>query len=273
MKLRYVACLAILLLMVGCTNVSTTNPGVVGVDRSQIMWDDISSRKMSLSYAVSYKAYIKKEQANGRLITDSPQGKNLQKIARRLIDQVSVFKPAAAKYGWFIALIDDDKTLNANCGPGGKIVVFSGLLTQLKLTDDEAAAVLGHEIAHALREHSREQASSSAAFEVAGLLGSSALGGGSLGQSVISKLLQTGIGLPFSRRDEIEADMIGLELAARAGYDPHAAITLWKKFDEAGEKSSMPAFLTTHPSNADRIQVLRGVIPKVMPLYLAAEKP
>lgn len=259
-------------LLVGCSSVKTTSGGVVGVDRTQYMAESLSSRQLAVSYANSYRAFVRHASATGKLLTGTPQGQNLQKIAIRLIAQAPVFKPSAAKEGWFIALIDDNETMNATCGPGGKITVYSGLLDKLKLTNDEIAAVLGHEIAHSLREHSREQASTKAAFEVAGTLGASALGAGGIGQTVITQALNTGVGLPFSRRDEKEADLIGLELAARAGFDPRAAISLWKKIDAQGDKSRMPVFLRTHPSNEDRMQSLSETIPRVIPLYVAATK-
>ncbi|MHC5195029.1 M48 family metallopeptidase [Pseudomonas laurylsulfatiphila] len=267
-----IACLVLPVLLVGCTSISTTKGGVVGVDREQYMADSLPSRQLAVSYANSYRAFVHYAAANGKLLTDTPKGQTLQKIAIRLIAQAPVFKPSAAKEGWFLAYIDDDKTMNATCGPGGKIAIYSGLVQGLKLTDDEVAAVLGHEIAHSLREHSREQASSQAAFEVAGTLGASALGAGGMGQTVITQALKAGVGLPFSRRDETEADLIGLELAARAGFDPRASISLWKKIDAQGDKSNMPGFLRTHPSNEDRMQLLSETIPKVMPLYVAAAK-
>lgn len=259
------------LTLVGCTNVSTTKGGVLGVDREQFMFDAVSSRQLSLSYAQSYKAYVLKARDRGQLATDTPQGKHLQQIAVRLVLQTPVFRPSAEKWGWHLSLISSDE-LNANCGPGGKIIVYTGLLDRLKLTDDEIAAVLGHEIAHALREHSREQESSSAAFELVGTLGAGVLGAGSFGKTAITQVLKTGVGLPFSRRDETEADLMGLELAARAGFDPRAALSLWKKMDAQSEPSNMPSFLRTHPTNEDRIQVLNAAIPKVLPLYMAAAK-
>lgn len=254
MGLIKVVCLAIPVMLVGCTSVSTTRGGVVGVDREQYMADSLSSRQLAVSYANSYRGFVRYAAANGKLLTDTPKGQNLQKIAIRLIAQAPVFKPSAAKEGWFLAYIDDKETMNATCGPGGKITIYSGLVDGLKLTDDEIAAVLGHEIAHSLREHSREQASSKAAFEVAGTLGASALGAGGIGQTVITQVLNTGVGLPFSRRDEKEADLIGIELAARAGFDPRASISLWKKIDAHGDKSIVPGFLRTHPSNEGRAQ-------------------
>ncbi|NMY12069.1 M48 family metallopeptidase [Pseudomonas veronii] len=258
-------------LLAGCSSIQTTNPGVVGVDRTQYMFAGLSQNDVDKSYALSYRAGVKKAEASGVLITDSPLGKHVQQIAVRLVMQTHVFRPDAEKWGWFVNVIDAD-VVNANCGPGGKIIVYSGLIKRLKLTDDELSIALAHEIGHAIREHGREQASQNAVFELAGGVGANVLGAGSLGKSAITKALSTGVGLPFSRRDEEEADLIGLELAARAGFDPRAAITLWKKMAAVSKGSSTPTFLSTHPSDGDRMKLLEAAIPKVMPLYQASFK-
>lgn len=267
-KLFTPVALLVLALLTGCTGVETTNPGVVGVDRTQYMFSGLSERDLDNSYALSYRDGVKKAQAAGLLVTDTPLGKHVQSIAVRLVMQTHVFRPDAEKWGWFVNVVDSDM-VNANCGPGGKIIVYTGLINRLKLTDDELAMALGHEISHALRQHGREQASSNAVFELAGGVGANVLGAGSLGKAAITKVLNTGVGLPFSRRDEEEADLIGLELAARAGYDPRAALTLWQKMSSLSKGSSTPAFLSTHPSDAERMKVLADAIPKVMPLYQA----
>ncbi|HDS0956927.1 TPA: M48 family metallopeptidase [Pseudomonas putida] len=256
-------------LLIGCTGIQTTRPGVVGVDRTQYMFSGFSEADVEKSYALTYKAGVKKAEAAGVLVTDSPLGKHVQSLTVKLVMQTHVFRPNAEKWGWFVNVIDQD-VVNANCGPGGKIVVYTGLIKRLNLTDDELAMVLGHEIAHALRQHGREQASANAVFELAGGVGANVLKAGSLGKSAITKVLNTGVGLPFSRRDEEEADLIGLELAARAGFDPRAAITLWQKMAALDKGHSSPAFLSTHPSDTRRMQVLVDAIPKVIPLYQAA---
>lgn len=260
-----------LLILAGCTGMQTTKPGVVGVTRTQYMFDPYTAKDLNRSYAYSYQAAVRQADRQGRVLTDTAQGKWLQSIALRVVMQVGTFNPAAEYWDWDINLIKVDQ-INANCGPGGKIIVYSGLLDKIKPTDDELAVVLAHEAAHALRQHTREQASSKAMFEVAGTLSASALKAGALGKSAITKLLDTGVGLPFSRRDETEADLIGLELAARAGYDPRAAITLWQKMEAESKGSMMPAFLSTHPATAERIRVISETIPKVLPLYLAARR-
>lgn len=270
-KLLMVGLAAQLGLLGGCTGIQTTSPGVVGVDRTQYMWNGYSQKDVNRSYALTYRDGVKKAEAAGLLITDTPLGRHVQSIAVRLVMQTHVFRPDAEQWPWFVNVIQSDE-VNAFCGPGGKIVAYSGLIDRLKLTDDELAIVLAHEVAHALREHGREQASSRAVFELAGGVGANVLGAGSLGKSVITKALDTGVGLPFSRTDEEEADLIGLELAARAGFDPRAALTLWKKMSALNKGPAGPTFLSTHPSDADRMTVLAAAMPKVMPLYAATKR-
>ena len=166
-------------------------------------------------------------------------------------------------------LIDDD-TVNAHVMAGGKITFYTGLIRKLKLTDDEIAAVMGHEMAHALREHTREKMSQSAAGDLAIAVGGALLGAGEGAVQLASLGKQLALDLPFSRGMESEADLYGLELAARAGYDPRAALTLWQKMAQAGGGRG-PAFLSTHPAPGDRMQALEVAMPKVMPLYEAAK--
>ena len=154
--------------------------------------------------------------------------------------------------------------------PGGKIAVYTGIISKLNLTDDELAAVIGHEIAHALREHSREQISQQIATEQTISLVGALAGLGSTSQSLAGQASQLVIGLPFSRKMETEADVMGMELMARAGYNPEAAVNVWKKMAQLGGGSS-PEFLSTHPSDSSRIANLQAQLPKVMPLYQATK--
>src|SRR5690606_27180181 len=200
----------------------------------------------------------------GVLEKSSAIDKRVDAIAKRLIAQVSVFRPDAAQWNWEVNVIDSPEP-NANCGPGGKIIFYTGLIEKLKLTDDEIAAVMGHEIAHALREHGREAMSKAYGVQMATQLGSAfGVGDGSLQLANMGvEYLMT---LPNSRSNENEADLIGLELAARAGYNPNAAISLWEKMGAAAG-SAPPEFVSTHPSSSSRTQALQSTIPKVMPLY------
>src|SRR5690606_33810622 len=159
--------------------------------------------------------------------------------------------------------------INANCGPGGKIMIYTGPIEQLRLSDGELAAVIGHEIAHALREYSRQSLSRTYGVQVAAELGA-ALGEGEGGLPMASLGVEYLMNLPNSRGNENEADLIGLELSARAGYDPNAAIRLWEKMARAGG-GAPPEFMSTHPSSDSRMSNLRATIPKVMPLYQQAK--
>lgn len=199
---------------------------------------------------------------------DHPQVKRLRAIAAKLIPYANRFNPRAARWKWEINLIGS-KQINAFCMPGGKIAFYTGILDQLKLTDDEVAVVMGHEIAHALREHARERMAKSTLTNIgAGLLGE-LIGSGKyagafrLGGDLLS--------LQFSRSDESEADVVGLDLAARAGYDPRAGVSLWRKMTEAS-RGAPPEFLSTHPAGDNRIREIEKHLPEVMPLYEAARK-
>ena len=257
------------LLVGGCQVVNTTSGGAVGVERSQYMFSLLSSDDLNKSYAQSYQQKV--AEASGKQVLDktSNNAKRLQLIADRLIYQAPVFRPDAAQWNWEVNLIKSDE-LNANCGPGGKIIFYSGLIDKLKLTDDEIAAVMGHEIAHALREHSREAMSKAYAVDVAKQI-ALAVGAPQEAVAMGSKGVDLAMTLPNSRGSENEADLIGLELAARAGYDPNAAISLWQKMSAAGG-SAPPEFLSTHPNASTRISALQAAIPKVMPLYQQARK-
>lgn len=201
---------------------------------------------------------------------DHPQLKRLREISSRLIAQSARFNERSARWNWEVNLIGS-KLVNAFCMPGGKIAVFTGLMDQLKLTDDEAAMVLGHEIAHALREHARARIAKTQGTGLALSLGAALLGLGHIGDVAANVGTQL-LTLKFSRSDEIDADLVGLEIAARAGYDPEAAVSLWQKMAAAQKKGGggAPAWLSTHPTGADRIERLRENVPRVRGLYQQA---
>lgn len=197
-----------------------------------------------------------------------PQVIRLRAIAQRIIPFALTWNPRARDWRWEVNLIGGAQ-INAFCMPGGKIIFYTGILQQLKLSDDEVAMVMGHEIAHALREHARERMGKQAATNLgAGLLGQ-ILGLGQLGQTVTNYGAQL-LSLQFSREDESEADLVGMELAARAGFDPRAGVSLWQKM--VGEKQSAPPqWLSTHPSGGRRIADIQANLSKVMPLYEQAQ--
>lgn len=221
-----------------------------------------------------YTEIKQQAQQQGVLVPENdPRLKRLRAIANRLIPQAARWNPQAGDWQWEINLIDADQ-VNAFCMPGGKIAFFSGLLTSLKLTDDEAAIVMGHEIAHALREHGRERLAKSslanAGAKVLGL-GLSALLGVDRGLTDAASGVGANLAiLKFSRNDETEADLVGLDIVARAGYDPRAGIALWQKMGQVGKGTSLQ-WLSTHPAGTSRIAEMRKHMPSVMPLYAGAK--
>lgn len=262
--------LASLALLASCQAVNTTSGGAVGVERKQYMLSMLSTQQVDSMYAQSYLQTLSEASRQGVLDKSSSNARRVDTIARRLIAQAPVLRPDAAQWDWQVNLIKSQE-LNANCGPGGKIIVYSGLIEQLQLTDAEIAAVLGHEIAHALREHSREAMSKAYGVELAKQGAGALLGLGESGSMLADAAVQYGMTLPNSRANENEADIIGLELSARAGYDPNAAISLWQKMSRAGG-GAPPEFMSTHPSSSTRVAALQAAIPKVMPLYEQARK-
>ncbi|MEO8249991.1 MAG: M48 family metallopeptidase [Burkholderiales bacterium] len=245
-----------------CTTVQTTQPGAIGVTRTQRM--AISAEQIDAAADKSYDQMLSEARTKGKLNQDSQMVARVRRISQRLIAQVGSFRPDALQWKWEINLFQSDD-VNAFCMAGGKIGVYSGLITKLDLTDDELAAVLGHEIAHALREHVREQVSAQYAQQIPLLVLGAVTGSDALTQ-LGGMVTQVTLGLPRSRQAEREADDIGVELAARAGYDPRAAIGLWQKMEKLGGAKG-PEFLSTHPSNASRQQDLAEAAQVVMPLY------
>ena len=256
-------------LLVACT--STSRPGVVGVERSQFMM--ISAAQIDRISASSFDQQAKAAQKKNVLITSGPQYERLKTIANRLIPQTAVFRDDTHSWNWGLQLIDSP-LVNATCAPGGRITFYSGIINKLNLTDDEIAAIMGHEIAHAVREHGRERVSQAMAQNVIANVALAAAGAGSA-QSIdaANQIMQYVLVLPNSRQNETEADAIGLEIAARGGYDPRAAITLWEKMSKESKGKNPPEFLSTHPSNENRIKELSALMPRVMPLYEAAKRP
>jgi len=202
--------------------------------------------------------------------TSHPQVVRLRAIAQRLIPYTYEWNERARQWKWEVNLIGS-KQINAFCMPGGKIAFYYGILDQLKLTDDEVAMIMGHEMTHALREHARERMGKTMATRGAIELGAAIFGLGDIGRGVAGMGGQL-LTLQFSRSDESEADLVGLELAARAGYDPHAGVTLWNKM-AAASKGAPPQFLSTHPSGPTRIKDIERALPQVEPLYARAARP
>jgi predicted Zn-dependent protease len=201
---------------------------------------------------------------------DHPQVVRLRAIAQRIIPFTAPWNERAAQWKWEVNLIGSNQ-LNAFCMPGGKIAFYYGILSKLQLSDDEVATIMGHEVAHALREHARERMGKNMATRGAIEIGSAILGLGGAGHMAANMGGQL-LSLKFGRDDETEADIVGMDLAARAGYDPAAGITLWQKM-MAANKGAPPQWMSTHPASSTRIKDIQDKLPKVQPLYAKAAKP
>ena len=265
-----IAVFSSMLLGTACTSTHTTSAGAVGVDRQQTML--VSSAEVNRSAEKAYAQTIQEARAKNLLNRNPAQVQRVRGIAGRLTAVTGVFRPDAPGWRWESNVISSND-LNAWCMPGGTMAVYTGLMDKLALTDDELAAVMGHEIAHALREHGREKAGQAAGVDLAATLGG-VIGAyygldASIGQGVVGAAGDLAFMRPNSRGMEQEADRIGVELAARAGFDPLAAISLWEKMGRASG-SGTPQWLSTHPSNETRLADLRVYAERVQPLYRAA---
>lgn len=273
---RSLLCSALLSLSLlsGCVTTKTTAGGAVGVDRRQTMM--VSSAEVNRSAEQAYQQTIQEAQAKNLLNRQPAQVQRVRHIASRLIPVTAVFRADAPGWRWEVNVITSNE-LNAWCMPGGKIAVYSGIIEKLGLSDDELAAVMGHEMAHALREHGREKAGQAMGVGVAAAVGGALIGSyygvdAKVGQNVIGAVGDLAFMRPNSRGMEQEADRMGVELAARAGYNPHAAVTLWEKMERLSG-GGVPQWLSTHPSHGSRIAELRRYADRVQPLYQAAPRP
>ncbi len=261
----------VVVLLTGCVSVQTTKPGAIGIDRTQRMSSLVSAEELEKGAVAAYAQVLGQAKKEGALNTDAAMTRRVRAIADRLIPTVVFFRPDARAWDWQVNVINSEQ-LNAWAMPGGKIAFYSGIINKLQLTDAEIAAIMGHEIAHALREHSRERASGEANKAlVIGILGA-ATGAGRTTQALADLAITTTIGLPNSRLHETESDRIGIELMARAGYDPQAAIRVWQKMAKVTGGKSGPEFMSTHPSNESRIKDLTQYAQIVMPLYQKSKR-
>ena len=255
----FVACALIAsgALLSGCE----TNP-VTG--RTQVMI--VSEEQAQSASAQAYAKTVTDAQGKRKLDTNSARTARVRGITERLIAQAGRILPASANWQWQMHVIDDD-SVNAWCMPGGKMAVYTGLINKLSPTDDELAQVIGHEISHALLQHGRERMSRAVATNVGLQIGSIASGVDLTG---LESVAMVALELPNSRTGETEADRVGIEIAARAGYNPNAAVSLWQKMSRLGG-AKPPQWLSTHPSDEARIANLQKLVPTMMPLYQAAK--
>jgi predicted Zn-dependent protease len=231
----------------------------------------VSAEQVEAAAAQQYAQMMREAAQKGALApADHPQVQRLRSIANRIIPFSPPWNKRAPQWRWEVNLIGSPQ-LNAFCMPGGKIAFFYGILQKLQLSDDEVATIMGHEVAHALREHARERMGKNAATRLGAGLLSGLLGLGGTGDALLNMGGQL-LTLNFSREDESEADIVGMDLAARAGHDPRAGITLWQKM-MAAAKGAPPEFLSTHPSGPTRIRDIEEKLPKVLPLFESAPRP
>ena len=263
---------AFLLLAAGGTATALAMPAMAQVDvgDASAMRKLVPAETLEKSATQQYEQLLAQAKAQKALAADNnPQLIRLRAIAARLIPYTYPWNERARSWRWEVNLLGS-KQINAFCMPGGKIAFFSGILDQLKLTDDEVAMVMGHEMAHALREHSRARLAKTQATNLGISLGASLLGLGDVGRTAANLGSQL-LTLKFSRSDETAADLVGLELAARAGYNPQASISLWEKMGKATGQQGLQ-FLSTHPSGPNRIRELQENVSRVQGLYEAAKR-
>ena len=282
-KLKHLAACLSLLAAAGTAGMSTA---LAQDDRNTTVQDGIkveplsranrfiSEEQLNEAAAQQYTQMMGQAQQKGVLLPPShPEVQRLRAIARRIIPHAPRWNQKATQWQWQVNLIDS-KDVNAFCMPGGRIGFFTGILTSLKLTDDEVAAIMGHEVAHALREHSREKMAKQLGTNVAARVGGALVSGiFGIDPGITGTVANYGaqlVGLKFSRNDEREADLVGLDIAARAGYDPRAGIALWRKM-AALDKRAPIEVLSTHPGGESRIKDMEAHMNLLLPVYARAK--
>ena len=265
---KYLVLLAVASALLVASCASSTGGGAVGASRSQLLL--VSAAELDQMAVQGYNKLKAEAAAKGALNTDAAMLNLVRAVAARIEPRTAVFRADAPRWQWEVNLITSDE-INAFCMPGGKIMFYTGLIRKLSLSDDEIAVVMGHEIAHALREHSREQVSQAVAAQTAISIGTQLLGLGDGASQITGAAYEALVATRFSRSHENEADRIGLELMARAGYNPQAGVTLWQKMTSSGSAGGGD-FLSSHPSDSSRVAQIQALLPTVMPLYQATRR-
>lgn len=274
LRRRLVVCAAACLLVVSVApGAFAQDSDGVKVPSKSIFNKLVSADQVERSAALQYNQMTRQAFQQQKLLSSSdPRTMRVRRIAKDLLPHTKKFNDRADKWDWEVNVFDSPN-VNAFCMPGGKIAFFTGIIDKLQLTDDEIAVIMGHEMGHALWEHARERTAKVNMTNI----GSRVIGGLLFGQAgeLVGAAGSSLAALKFSRNDETEADLIGMELAARGGYDPRAGITLWKKMAKAAG-GAPPQWLSTHPSGDTRIQTFQNNLKDVMPIYeraKAAKKP
>ena len=233
--------------------------------RHQLML--VSEQQAISSSKQAYLQEMGKYKQAGKLVSDPRVLQRVEMITGRLVAQAILMRPDSAKWEWSVEIIDDPKNVNAWCMAGGRMAIYTGLLKQVDPTDDELAQVMAHEIGHALANHTAERMSVAMASQAGILVAGVASDKPAATMAAAAAAAQLAVQLPNSRAAESEADQIGIKLAAKAGFNPHAAVTLWQKMGKVGGGKAPPAWLSTHPSDQQRQQRLAELAPKMMKFY------
>ena len=261
-RFRILVALALVVTVAGCESAPVTG-------RKQLML--VSESQAISASAEAYTQTLDPIRKQGKLNDDPALKARIDRITARLVAQAIKYRPETESWDWQVAVIDDPKTLNAWCMAGGKMAIYTGIIQTLNLTDDEIAQVMGHEIGHALAKHTAERMSTAMASQAVLQVGAILLGGNSttnqMALQAAAVATTVGVQLPNSRTQEAEADRIGIELAAKAGYDPHAAPKLWEKMLDATGTKGQSDFLSTHPAGEKRQEALSALIPQMLPYY------
>lgn len=264
---------AALLALLVCAGAYAQNDGIPVTSMSRLRGLGGDARQFDQQSKLQYDQMLNEAHKKDAVATEkNAQLIRLRAIAKRLIPFTARWNPDAASWKWEVNLLNSP-TVNAFCMPGGRIAFYNGILTKLNLTDDEVAMVMGHEIAHALREHAREQAGKNTATSlvarIAGAAGAAYFGVDPRLGDAAAGVVAKGAALSYSRGDETEADLVGMDLAARAGFDPRAGIALWQKMGAVNKNQPLP-FLSTHPSGKDRINEMNKNMHLVLPVFAKA---
>ena len=262
-----------LLLLVFLATATNAQKEGVEVHKSRLLL--LPASTVERSAGQQYGQLMRAAQQKGLLNTDAPQVERLRRIARELIPHAARFNANAQQWRWEVNLITS-KTVNAFCMPGGKIAFFTGILEQLQLTDDEVATIMGHEIGHALLEHGRARMSEQVLKNVGISVAAAVFNLGQISAELLAQGANLAVSLPYARKQESDADLVGLELSARSGHDPRAAVAVWQKMSKLAQGAGQgqpPQFLSTHPSHESRIKEIEANLPRVLPLYAKTAKP